>query len=143
MTLIRDTYWGRLPFDFARAPRAHVEPVTLRSHDHRVLRGLYWAPDAPSRAALVMHPRVDFTRHYTIPRLCDAGVAVLALNSRSPNDDTDTVHEELLFDVAAGVAWLRERVEHVTLLGNSGGGSLMALYAAEADRKSTRLNSSH
>jgi pimeloyl-ACP methyl ester carboxylesterase len=54
---------------------------------------------------------------------------VLALNSRSPNDDTDTVHEELVLDVAAGVDHLRRArgVERVVLIGNSGGGALMAL----------------
>lgn len=135
MTLIRSTYWGGMPFDFRRPPRAaRIEPVKLRTFDHREVRGLLWAPARATRGALLMHPRVDFTRHYAIPRLLDAGCAVLALNSRSPNDDTDTVHEELVLDVAAGVARLREEVEHVALIGNSGGGSLMALYAAQAGK---------
>lgn len=136
MTLIRSTYWGGMPFDFRRPPRAaRVEPVRLRTFDHREVRGLLWSPEGrAARGALFMHPRVDFTRHYAIPRLVEAGVAVLALTSRSPNDDTDTVHEELVHDVAAGVARLRAEVEHVTLIGNSGGGSLMALYAAQAGR---------
>lgn len=83
-----------------------------------------------------MHPRVDFTRHYTIPRLVDAGFSVLALNSRHPNNDTDTVHEELVLDVAAGADHLRDerRALHVVLLGNSGGGSLMGFFQAQARR---------
>lgn len=91
MTLISKTYWGGMPFDFQRAPEdALVAPVKLRTQDHRELRGLRWSPTTgATRGVLLMHPRVDFTRHYAIPRLVAAGLEVLALNSRNPNDDTD------------------------------------------------------
>jgi alpha-beta hydrolase superfamily lysophospholipase len=136
MTLIARTYWGGMPFDFRRPPEdAHVEPFKLRTQDFREARGLYWAPrNKPTIGVLVMHPRVDFTRHYSIPRLVEAGFGVLALNSRNVNDDTDTVHEELVLDVAAGVDHLRERVGRVVLLGNSGGGSLLSLFQSQANR---------
>lgn len=137
MTLISKTYWGGMPFDFRRPPEgARVEPVKLRTQDFRELRGLFWSRRADARVGvLLLHPRVDFTRHYAIPRLLDAGFAVLALTSRSPNDDTDTVHEELALDVAAGVDHLREerKAQSVVLFGNSGGGSLMALFQAQAN----------
>lgn len=136
MTLISKTYWGGMPFDFRRSPEdARVEPVKLLAQDVREVRGLYWSPDDRTAkvGVLLMHPRVDFTRHYAVPRLVGAGFAVAALNSRNVNDDTDTVHEELVLDVAAGVDLLRERgAERVVLFGNSGGGSLMALYQAQA-----------
>jgi pimeloyl-ACP methyl ester carboxylesterase len=81
-----------------------------------------------------MHPRVDFSHHYAIPRLIEAGIGVLGANTRNPNNDTDTVHEEIALDVAACVRWLREErgADKVILLGNSGGGSLFALYQAQA-----------
>ncbi|GAB5544915.1 MAG: hypothetical protein SangKO_046750 [Sandaracinaceae bacterium] len=136
MTLVRPTYWDGMPFDFRAPPeRARVAPVKLRTQDLREVRGLRWSPPDGGRAGvLFMHPRVDFTRHYAIPRLVDAGFDVLALNSRSPNDDTDTVHEELVLDVAAGVDALRADHAKVALFGNSGGGSLMALHQREASR---------
>ncbi len=139
MTLISKTYWGGMPFDFRQAPKeAHVDPVKLRTLDFREVRGLFWrrSSDAPSVCVLLMHPRVDFTRHYTIPRLLDAGIGVLALTSRNPNDDTDTVHEELVLDVAAGVDHLRNErgARRVVLLGNSGGGSLLALFQSQASQ---------
>ena len=138
MSLIAKTYWGGMPFHFRRPPAdAVVESRVLRTEDFRQLRGLYWAPRAdpkPEVAALLMHPRVDFTHHYAIPRLVAAGCSVLAANTRNPNNDTDTVHEELVLDVAAGVRWLREHrgAKRVVLLGNSGGASLFALYQAQA-----------
>ncbi len=136
MTLISKTYWGGMPFDFRRPPsEARVEPVKLFTQDFRELRGLYWSPPTEAKVGVVLlHPRVDFTRHYAIPRLIEAGFAALALTSRNPNDDTDTVHEELALDVAAAVDHLRRdrRMKHVVLFGNSGGGSLMALFQAQA-----------
>lgn len=133
VTLISKTYWRGSPFDFAQPPRADVEVVKLFSQDRRELRGLFWRGDRAG--VLVMHPRVDFTRHYSIPRLTEAGIGVLALQSRSPNDDSDIVHEELVLDVAAGVDFLRARTPSVVLLGNSGGGALMALFQSQARAK--------
>ncbi len=138
MTLVSRTYWGGAPFNFRRPPRdAGLESVLLRAADHRELSGLYWTPPGSPRprvAVIAMHPRVDFTRHYTFPRLTEAGIGCLGANTRNPNNDADTEHESLLLDVAACVLWLqRERgAEHVILLGNSGGGSLAAFYQAEA-----------
>jgi pimeloyl-ACP methyl ester carboxylesterase len=83
-----------------------------------------------------MHPRVDFTHHYCVPRLLEAGIGVLGANTRNPNNDLTTVHEEIILDVAAAVKWLRAHrgVERVILLGNSGGGSLSAFFQAQALR---------
>jgi alpha-beta hydrolase superfamily lysophospholipase len=138
MSLLSTTYAGGAPFDFRRPPRdAGVEPAVLRAADGRELRALYWTPPGVARprlAVIAMHPRVDFTRHYTFPRLVEAGIGCLGANTRSPNNDVDTEHEALLLDLAACVRWLKgERgAEHVILLGNSGGGSLAAFYQAEA-----------
>jgi hypothetical protein len=138
MILVAKTYWAGAPFDFRRSPPgAGVEPATLKAADGRELRGLYWTPQGTPRprvAVVAMHPRVDFTRHYTFSRLLDAGIGCLGANPRSPNNDTDLEHEALLLDLAACVRWLlAERgVEKVILLGNSGGGSLAAFYQAEA-----------
>lgn len=145
MTLFRSTYWGGMPFDFRAPPeRASVRPVKLRTPDLREVRGLHWTPERGARAGvLLMHPRVDFTRHYAIPRLVAAGFDVLALNSRSPNDDTDSVHEELVLDVAAGVDALRREHAKVALFGNSGGGSLMALFQREASRPPSERTARH
>jgi alpha-beta hydrolase superfamily lysophospholipase len=137
--LVSKTYWGGMPFWFRRPPEhARQESVVLRTHDQRQVRALYWtsehAASTPKIGVVVIHPRIDFHHHYSVPRLVEAGFAVLAANTRHVGNDTMAEHEEMVLDVAACVRWLREKrgVEKVVLLGNSGGGSLVAYYQAEA-----------
>jgi pimeloyl-ACP methyl ester carboxylesterase len=135
--LIAKAYWQGAPFRFREAPdHAAVEPLILKAADFRELDALLWKPKGESRVAVVaMHPRVDFTRHYCFPALLGAGVTCLGANTRNPNNDLDTVHEHIALDLAACMVELRRRdFETVILLGNSGGGSLSALYQAEALR---------
>ena len=140
MTLVSKTYWLGAPFFFKQEPEnARVRSLSFHSADHRQLGGLYWTPEgipAPRVAAVLMHPRVDFSRHYTIPRLLDAGIGVLTANTRNPNNDTTTVHEDIILDLGACVRVLKEAhgVEKVVLIGNSGGGSLSAFYQSQATR---------
>jgi alpha-beta hydrolase superfamily lysophospholipase len=139
MILVSKTYWGGMPFWFRKAPdNARHESVVVRTHDLRQLRALYWqserAAAKPTIGVVIIHPRVDFHHHYAVPRLVDAGFAVLAANSRHVGNDLMAEHEEMVLDVAACVRYLREKrgVDKVVLLGNSGGGSLVAFYQAEA-----------
>ena len=138
MTLVSKTYWLGAPFFFKREPEnTRVRSLSFHSADHRQLGGLYWTPERnprPRVAAVLMHPRVDFSRHYTIPRLLDAGIGCLTANTRNPNNDTTTIHEEIILDVGACVRVLKEEhgVEKVILIGNSGGGSLFAFYQSQA-----------
>lgn len=140
MILVSKTYWGGLPFWFKRPPdRAHVESLTLRAHDLRQIRANWWTrSDAPSPAVgvVVMHPRVDFTHHYAVPRLVAAGFGVLAANSRHINNEVFAEHEEMVLDLDACVRHLREKrkVAKVVILGNCGGGSLAGFYQAQANR---------
>jgi dienelactone hydrolase len=140
VTLVSKTYWAGMPFWFRRAPeRARVESLVLRAHDLRQLRALYWTSDAhpaPKLGIVAIHPRVDFTQHYAIPRLLDAGFGVLAANTRHAGNDTMAEHEEMVLDVAACVQHLFDKrgVDKVILLGNCGGGSLVAFYQAQARR---------
>ncbi|HEU0033688.1 MAG TPA: hypothetical protein VFQ53_23840 [Kofleriaceae bacterium] len=138
MTLVSKTYWAGMPFWFRHAPEhAAVESLVLRAHDLRQLRALCWTSTRHPPAKLgvvIMHPRVDFTHHYAIPRLVDAGMIVVAANTRHAGNDVFAEHEEMVLDVGACVRYLRERraVDKVVLLGNCGGGSLMAFYQAQA-----------
>jgi len=114
-----------------------VEPIVLHAYDGKQTRGLYWTSKhnpRPRTAVVAMHPRQDWSRHYTFPRLIQAGIGCLGAVTRSPNNDIASIHEELILDAEACVRFLKEErgVEQVVLLGNGGGGSLLAFYQAQA-----------
>lgn len=146
MNLVSKTYWSGTPFNMRRLPSDYaVESLLLKAPDGREHRGLLWTSQKnkkPKTGAVVMHPRGDFQHHYVIPRLVDAGIAVLAATTRNPNNDTTTVHEEIVLDVASCVAHLKNvlGVSSVVLIGNSGGGALNGFYQSQAvTAKGSRL----
>lgn len=136
--LVSKTYWLGMPFNFRIWPEhAQCEPVTMKADDFRELRGLYWTAkgnEKPRIGIVVMHPRADFTHHYIVPRFTKAGFAVLGANTRNPNNDTNTIHEEIILDASACVKYLKDvkGCQKVLLFGNSGGGSLFAFFQAQA-----------
>jgi len=128
----------RLPFAFSKLdPSVRRDVVYLDASDTAQSFGILYRPanHNPKTAVYLMHPRGEFTRHYVVPPLTARGYAVFGQNSRYINNDTDTVHERLLFDIAAGMRHLkREGFERIVLLGNSGGGSLLGFYQSQASK---------
>jgi len=121
---------------------ARAEPVDVLAPDGARRHAVLYEPlSGRARVALhLMHPKTDQSRNYLLPALLGAGYAVLAGGSRWVHNDTATVHERLVLDVAGGVRLLRERgYSTVALVGNSGGGTLAAFYQSQAERAGERL----
>jgi len=100
-------------------------------------QGVYWTPDGepqPKVAFIATHYNVDFSEHYLAPYLAEQGYGFLGWNTRYRGVEGWFLLEHALIDIAAGVRWLRDEagVETLVLLGNSGGGSLMAAYQSQA-----------
>lgn len=100
-------------------------------------QGLYVTPadvPRPRTAFIATHYNVDFSEHYLGAYLARRGFGFLGWNTRFRGNEAFFLLEHALLDIAAGVRWLREvaGAERIVLLGNSGGGSLMAAYQSQA-----------
>ncbi|MCP9977116.1 alpha/beta hydrolase family protein [Actinomadura madurae] len=103
-------------------------------------QGVYHRPaGAPPRTAFIAtHYNVDFSEHYLAEHLAARGYGFLGWNTRFRGDEAHFLLDHALAEIGTGVRWLRERAgaERIVLLGNSGGGSLMAAYQSQAVRPS-------
>lgn len=99
-------------------------------------QGIYWTPKGqkPKAAFIATHYNVDFSEHYIAPYIATRGFGFLGWNTRYRGFEDQFLLEHAILDIGVGVRWLREQagVETVIILGNSGGGSLMGAYQAEA-----------
>lgn len=115
-------------------PSATARPSGPGGHP---CQGLYLRParKRPRVAVLASHPAVDFSEHYLGPLLARRGLGFLGWNTRYRGNDAALLVDQALVDVAAGVAWLMDQpgIEALVLLGNSGGGTLLAAYQAQAE----------
>lgn len=88
----------------------------------------------PKVAMIAAHYQVDFSEHYLADYMATRGIGFLGWNTRFRGYESSFLLDHALVDIGVGVRWLREtqNVDAVVLLGNSGGGSLMAAYQAQA-----------
>ena len=98
-------------------------------------QGNYYYParQRVTTAFIAAHYNVDFSEHYLGPELARRGFGFLGWNTRFRGNEAFFLLEHALIDIGVGVDWLLEQgVEQIVLLGNSGGGSLMAAYHSQA-----------
>lgn len=108
--------------------------VVLRTEDGAATSGSLYSPGATDTVVCIMHPREFMACHYLIPDIVGAGYAAWTQAPRSVGNDMRLEHEFALYDVAAGMRFLREAgFRRVVLLGNSGGSGLYALYAQQSN----------
>lgn len=99
-------------------------------------QGLYYTTRSqrPTTAFIATHYNVDFSEHYLGELLAARGFAFLGWNTRFRGNEPFFLLEHALIDIGEGVRWLRQQagIQRVILIGNSGGGSLMAAYQSQA-----------
>ena len=99
-------------------------------------QGIYWteAGKRPKVAIIATHYNVDFSEHYIAPYFARQSFGFLGWNTRYRGVEDQFLLEHAVLDIGVGMKWLKEEagVEQIVILGNSGGGSLMGAYQAEA-----------
>ena len=126
---LRGAFW-----DPARLPdgaRLTVHP--LATQDGQTVSGFLLAKGGENTVAVLAHPREHLVPHYLAAELVASGVAVFLQAPRLTGNDIRLEHEIALYDLAAGMRFLRGTgFEHIVALGNSGGGPLWAFYNQQA-----------
>ena len=125
MTLI-ERHFVSLPSPTAGRNGAGYLPTQGLYH-HRV-------GEQPRTAIIATHYNVDFSEHYMAELMAARGYGFLGWNTRFRGVEHYFTLDAALIDIGVGVRWLKEEagVDNVVLLGNSGGGSLMAAYQSQA-----------
>ena len=112
---------------------ATTRNVVLRTADGAATSGSLYSTSAADTVVCIMHPREFMACHYLIPDIVGAGFAAWSQSPRSVGNDLRLEHEFALFDVAAGLKFLREAgFRNVVLLGNSGGSGLFSFYVQQS-----------
>ena len=128
----------------------HRRPVSIRWQEQAAFKDTYGGAvnavaitgmnirspaDSPT-VLISMHPIGGTGGLPVMQQLAEAGVHVLAMDSRYRGADYALIMEKVALDLGAAVRYARERLGYkkVVLLGWSGGGALSAFYQAQAER---------
>lgn len=138
VSALPDIRYSRTPYLIVTTERAERKDVYGSIDDHvarqaQLLRG----PEDSDTVIVGMHPIGSPAYLPAFPHLARRGCHVIGCGTRYTNGDASLQMENALLDLGACVRDARERLgyKNVILAGWSGGGSLMAGYQAEAERK--------
>lgn len=88
-------------------------------------------------AVVVIHPSSNFMGHYALATLAECGVDAIGMTTRYIGNEAMLLLEHCVVDIGSVVRHLRKQgYRRVVLVGNSGGGGLVALYQNQAERPS-------
>lgn len=111
----------------------------IQRRNPKIFCRLVSAVEKPDTVYVLSHPTSNFHSHYLIEPLIARGAAVLLVNTRYMANDTMLLMERAIQDLGAGIKYLREiGFQKIILIGNSGGGSLAALYQEQAEKLTIR-----
>lgn len=106
----------------------------IQRRQPKIFCRLVGSGDTRQDAFVLIHPTSNFHNHYLIAPLAQRGATVLLVNTRYVANDSMLLMERAIQDLGAAMAYLRScGYRSVTLIGNSGGGSLAALYQEQAE----------
>src|SRR5688572_9978920 len=93
--------------------------VVLRTRDGAPTTGTLYTPQRADTVVCIMHPREFMACHYLVPDIVGAGYAAWTQSPRAIGNDLRLEHEIALYEVAAGMAFLRDAgFRNIVLLGN-------------------------
>ncbi len=101
---------------------------TLWCTRHRSLR------DRADTAMVFIHPSSNFMGHYALSTMAGLGIDAIGMTTRYVGNESTLLLENCVVDIGSVVRHLRdEGYRRVVLVGNSGGGGLVALYQEQAE----------
>ena len=99
-------------------------------------QGIWHTPsgDRPTVGFIATHYNIDFSEHYLASYLAERGFGFLGWNTRFRGNERTFLLDHAVAEIGVGERWMTEvaGVETVVIVGNSGGGSLMAAYQSQA-----------
>lgn len=90
--------------------------------------------DRADTVFVVVHPSSNFMGHYALSTLAELGVDAVGMTTRYIGNESTLLLEHCVVDIGSVISHLRaEGYRRVILVGNSGGGGLVALYQNQAE----------
>lgn len=128
-----------LPIPMAQAGRVDIYSGVAR-RSGKLWASLHRAGDTPtSTVVVVVHPSSNFLGHYALELLAGLGVDAVGMNTRYIANDSALIMENCVVDLGACLRYLREQgYARIVLVGNSGGGGLVAFYQSQAEAPTVR-----
>ncbi|MEO8079584.1 MAG: alpha/beta hydrolase [Caldimonas sp.] len=104
--------------------------------------GLLWCTrhraETPSKTVFVfVHPSSNFMAHYALAAMAELGVDAVGMSTRYIGNESTLLLEDCVVDIGSVLSHLRkDGYRRIVLVGNSGGGGLVALYQNQAEAAS-------